>query len=573
MLQALFALTLFFAFFISSSSLAALSHERYSGDVAGLAQGCFSIQLADQNYLSINLSGEYSFNSKNLMHAGQFHFKPSSFNQFLLADRYRNTLSRSLTSVSTVDLDSVWTIEKTGHELYSLSNGDQVITGMLIEQHFCKNFSEIDVNVSGERDVLKVPKNNPIRGIVDTQAHIASYESIGGKFIYGAPFHRFGVEHALGNCEHIHGPEGKLDFFTNLFSKNSFSSKHKTQGWPKFHHWPNDRSVTHSHYYYRWIERAYLGGIRIMVSQLVDNEQLCIAQTKSNPAAWINGNSCNTMDSLHLQAKRHFELQDYIDAQAGGKGKGFFRIVSSSKQARDVIEDGKLAIVLSADMSSILNCSSSKHCDEQSAEENLKKLHTLGIRSIYSSNKLNSNSSSTRFDNTRLQDAQIENPDGLNGLATSLFRQMIALKMLIEIDHSNEKSSSDIMNLIESHAYNGIVSRNQGVALGTLTPNQLERFIRAGGFIAPSVYPNHAKSSSLDERTQIEYPFTSESGLNFHLQQSGLKEFDYNESGIAHYGLLADHIQAIRKQTDNKEYETLMQSAEAYLQMWARSEQ
>jgi hypothetical protein len=32
------------------------------------------------------------------------------------------------------------------------------------------------------------------------------------------------------------------------------------------------------------------------------------------------------MESVRLQRKRIFELQDYIDAQYGGPGKGFFRI-------------------------------------------------------------------------------------------------------------------------------------------------------------------------------------------------------------------------------------------------------
>jgi len=320
MLNATRAFTLISTLLFSYSSTAALNHDKYSGDVSGLAQGCYSIQTSDDNYLSINLSGEYKFNNKNLLHAGQFHFKPSSFNHFLLGDRYNNTLDFKLTSASTVSIDSVWKIEKKGPELFVLSNGNKVINANLIKQYFCKPFSEIEINVDGDRANLNTKPNERIRGIVDTQAHIASYEAIGGKFIYGAPFHELGVSHALTDCDHIHGPNGKLDFFTNLFSEQAFESQHQTQGWPKFRHWPNNETVTHSRYYYRWIERAYLGGIRIIVSHLVDNEQLCKTHNKLNPAAWVKNNSCDTNDSLRLQAKRHFELQNYIDAQAGGTG-------------------------------------------------------------------------------------------------------------------------------------------------------------------------------------------------------------------------------------------------------------
>ncbi len=52
-------------------------------------------------------------------------------------------------------------------------------------------------------------------------------------------------------------------------------------------------------------------------------------------------NSCNEMDSVLLQAKRIRELQDYIDAQSGGPGKGWFRIVRNPFQARRVINSGK----------------------------------------------------------------------------------------------------------------------------------------------------------------------------------------------------------------------------------------
>ena len=35
------------------------------------------------------------------------------------------------------------------------------------------------------------------------------------------------------------------------------------------------------------------------------------------------------MDSIRLQAKDMHKLQDYIDAQYGGPGKGWYRIVST----------------------------------------------------------------------------------------------------------------------------------------------------------------------------------------------------------------------------------------------------
>ena len=70
----------------------------------------------------------------------------------------------------------------------------------------------------------------------------------------------------------------------------------------------------------------------------------------------------------------------------------------------------------------------------------------------------------------------------------------------------------------------------------------------------------------------LNYPFTSEFGLVFNKQQSGNRTFELSKDGIAHYGMVADHLQDIRENASNRIYEAVMTSAEAYLQMWERAE-
>ena len=62
------------------------------------------------------------------------------------------------------------------------------------------------------------------------------------------------------------------------------------------------------------------------------------------------------MVSVRLQAKRMYQLQDYIDAQFGGPGKGFYRIVKSPFEAREVINQGKLAVVMGIETSVPFGC-------------------------------------------------------------------------------------------------------------------------------------------------------------------------------------------------------------------------
>ena len=62
------------------------------------------------------------------------------------------------------------------------------------------------------------------------------------------------------------------------------------------------------------------------------------------------------MDSVRLQIERIHELQDYIDAQSGGPGKGWFRIVDDPFEARQVINEGKLAVILGIEVSEPFGC-------------------------------------------------------------------------------------------------------------------------------------------------------------------------------------------------------------------------
>ena len=131
------------------------------------------------------------------------------------------------------------------------------------------------------------------------------------------------------------GTNGQVESFLDYGSP---SHPHDTVGWPTFKDWPSPTTLAEEGDYYTGIERAWKAGLRVMVTQLVDNEALCTLMTKRH-------NPCNDMQSVVIQAKDLRDLQDYIDAQFGGPGKGFFQIVTNPFQARRVINSGKLAVV------------------------------------------------------------------------------------------------------------------------------------------------------------------------------------------------------------------------------------
>jgi hypothetical protein len=136
--------------------------------------------------------------------------------------------------------------------------------------------------------------------------------------------------------------------------------------------------------YYKWLERAWRGGLRLFTNLLVDNGQLCELYPYKR-------NSCNEMAGVRLQHQRIHELQDYIDAQFGGPGEGWFRIVKDPFEAREVISQGKLAVVLGIEVSVPLDCGvrmDDPQCTADEMNERLDEVYNeLGVRQMELVNK------------------------------------------------------------------------------------------------------------------------------------------------------------------------------------------
>ncbi|MCU1691480.1 MAG: Sphingolipid ceramide N-deacylase, partial [Frankiales bacterium] len=157
-------------------------------------------------------------------------------------------------------------------------------------------------------------------------------------------------------------------------------------GWPTFGYWPKYDTLTHEQYYWKWLERAYLGGLRMTTNLLVDNTALCQAFP-------LKKNSCNEMDGVRLQAKRLFELQDYVDAQSGGPGEGWYRIVTTPAQARRTINAGRLAVLMGIEVSSLFDCGEFldvPQCTTADIDTRLQEVYDMGVRQMELLNKFDS---------------------------------------------------------------------------------------------------------------------------------------------------------------------------------------
>ena len=188
----------------------------------------------------------------------------------------------------------------------------------------CADFPEVTTNVSGN-PFSGVSPQQEVRGFIDAHTHGMAFEFLGGDVHCGRPWSPYGVTVALKDCPDHYLTNGNGAVMEDVPLRHQPS--HDPVGWPTFKDWPAPDSLTHEGTYYKWMERSWRGGQRILVNLLVENNKLCELYP-------LKRNSCDDMDSIRLQAKDMYALQDYVDAQYGGPGKGWYRIVTDPDQAR-----------------------------------------------------------------------------------------------------------------------------------------------------------------------------------------------------------------------------------------------
>ncbi|MFF5160162.1 discoidin domain-containing protein [Streptomyces sp. NPDC000348] len=483
-----------------------------------------------------------------------------------------------------------------------------------------------------------------VRGFVDAHNHVMANEAFGGRLICGKAFSAKGIADALRDCPE-HYPDGSLAVFD--FLTGGGDGKHDPVGWPTFKDWPAHDSLTHQQNYYAWIERAWRGGQRVLVNDLVTNGVICSVY-------FFKDRGCDEMTSIRLQAKLTYDLQAYVDGMYGGPGRGWFRIVTDSAQARDVIAQGKLAVVLGVETSEPFGCKQVldiAQCDRADIDAGLDELYALGVRSMFLCHKFDNALCGVRFDEGALGTAinvgqflstgtfwqteectgpQADNPiglasapgaekelpagvevpsydedarcnvRGLTALGEYAVRGMMKRNMMLEIDHMSVKATGRVLDLFEAESYPGVLSSHSWMDL-----DWTERVYGLGGFVAQYMHGSEDFVAEADRTgalrdtygvgygygtdmngvggwpaprgadapDAVTYPFRSaDGGSVLDRQTTGERIWDLNTDGAAHYGLVPDWIEDIRRVGGQHVVDDLFKGAESYLDTWGAAE-
>lgn len=528
------------------------------GSQYALANGCYALKAANGGVVGKTAGGGVLGTEPGGYRAGApdaeaFRMKATDLGKFLFFGRAQDFMAAgSSDTVRTAQEPSEaadWRVEPTagGFEISRPDTGKVLVAGeggrlaladraaagdrarfAFVAAEGCAVFPEITVNATG------TPHRNPLafaetRGLVDAHMHMMAFEFLGGSIHCGRPWHRYGVAEALVDCpDHMTG-------VAPLESLVGGKERHDPVGWPTFRDWPDNQSLTHETSYYKWVERAWMGGLRVFVNLLVDNEVLCEVYP-------LKRNSCNEMNGVRLQAQRIYELQDYIDAQNGGPGKGWFRIVRDPFEARRVINAGKLAVVLGIEISKLFDCgvfNDVPQCDRAQIDRQLEEVHRLGVRDMELVNKLDNalggvagdagqtglaTNQGNKYDTnlywrmetctgppeaadkpqvTAAGDGRDElvgafraflppgqtqvypaaphcNQLGLSDLGEYLVNRMIENGMIIDPDHLSVAARDEVLALVERERYSGIVSSHTWSS-----EDAIPRIYRVGGFVTP----------------------------------------------------------------------------------------
>jgi microsomal dipeptidase-like Zn-dependent dipeptidase len=161
-----------------------------------------------------------------------------------------------------------------------------------------------------------------------------------------------------------------------------------------FEGWPKWNTTTHQQVYYKWLERAHVGGLQLAVLLGVNNEAMCASQKRFNEAGFKDCN--DTMPAVKLQFAKARELEQWLSArcasgveptacarhQPAGETQGWFKIVTSPAEARTAIAQGQLAVVLGIEEASLFGCKAGV-CTPDTVRAAIDHYYEIGVRHIF----------------------------------------------------------------------------------------------------------------------------------------------------------------------------------------------
>ncbi|MEZ5003712.1 MAG: T9SS type A sorting domain-containing protein [Chitinophagales bacterium] len=220
------------------------------------------------------------------------------------------------------------------------------------------------------------------------------------------------------------------------------------------------------------------------------------------------------------------------------------------------------------------------------------------------------------------------NGRGLTESGVILVEEMVKRGMMFDLDHCSRPMLEDIVDILDRYNYPFILSHNRntgdlgefvysrggmmassleastigsqlpcsfhtsgdifdqaitamdlsetftGLRAAAMTTDFFGTLAACAGRFSEYITCDHIEDPALWEASKISYPFTSFDGqFVFDKQKTGNKEFDFNEDGFAHIGMLPDYVRDIMNQGfEMEDVAAFHRSTEAFIRLWEQCE-
>lgn len=318
----------------------------------------------------------------------------------------------------------------------------------------------------------------PASGFADAHNHPFSAVGFDGRIVFGRPWC------ALDTDSVTCGEHGRYATLADEMPHGRHG-REAGHGWPTFADWPRHDSWTHMMSHPAMLRRAVAGGMRLMVAHAVTNFAGCIGALNIDRGQAAR--CADDMEAVRNQIRAAYWTQGFVDQQCGTRGCGWFRIVRTPAEARDVMSQGKLAVVLGIEVDQPFGCGrDDPRCTPDVIRRGLDEAYACGVRHMFPihfqtnafggsalSNPLTGPMADAvpctepryRFGGYRsigdfgrvpwipdpiMETAAACNRFGLTAAGRTLVREMMRRGMLIDVDHMSDRAFWDTIAVVDA---------------------------------------------------------------------------------------------------------------------------
>lgn len=315
----------------------------------------------------------------------------------------------------------------------------------------------------------------PVYGFGDYHAHQMGQLGFGGRHMYGS--HDGAESVALKSCTGTNHAVSWLPVAGTLLGQPDLGQHPgQTHGYGtstsnRYKFWPTWINTTHQGYWKGWLYKAYQDGLRLFVMSAVNFDMFCSILPQNNTNSEVladlllnpqdQNKQCDDMVNIkrQIRAARKFDQQN-----------SWYEIAESPADARRIINEGKMAVVLAVEASKIWG---SLNDGWPQVLARLNELEALGVRSFQVVHEIDNNVGGPAYfhfmfdifsfiDNSLSngtighgiqKDSFKHNQRGLTYAGEQLVRELINRKLIVDSAHLSERSVEKVYQISAQNGY------------------------------------------------------------------------------------------------------------------------